>query len=342
MKVLCLWYASEEEKNMIKSALPDGFEVVAPRGQYLSRFDCDLDHVKHLAPDADAIIGLSVPDGLFDYTEKLKVFSWMHSGCDDLRLMGVLDRFKQRGVKLANIRGSNAVAVAEHAMMFVLALAKKTLLKHTEMYEGRMVFPNYADETQSSMLHGRTMCVIGLGNIGGRIAKYAKAFDMRVVGVRRRKGEPVENVDAVYGIDELRDVLPRCDYVVVAAPNTKETSGLFGEAELAAMKKSALLVNVSRSGLVQEKPLYEALTSGRLAGFAADVWWQYSFGQTFPAGGIGSRLAIHKLPNVLTSGDQAANAEDVLQRNIQWGTENLVEFFAGKPMQREVSLELGY
>ncbi|WP_292364625.1 NAD(P)-dependent oxidoreductase [Mesorhizobium sp.] len=300
-----------------------------------------MDDVKHLAPGADAIIGLSVPDGLFDYTEKLKVFSWMHSGCDDLRLMGAFERFKQRGVKLANIRGSNAVAVAEHAMMFVLALAKKTLFKHTQMNEGRLVFPNYA-ETQSSMLQGRTLCVIGLGNIGGRIARHAKAFDMHVLGVRRRSGEPVENVDAVYGVDDLLDIFPRCDYIIVAAPNTKETNNLIGKDELAAMKKTAFLVNVSRSGLIQEKPLYDALTSGGLAGFAADVWWQYGFGHTFPASGLGSRLGVHKLPNVLTSNDQAANAEDVLQRNIEWGTENLVEFFAGKPMQREVNLELGY
>lgn len=343
MKVLCLWYASEDEKRAIKSMLPDGTEVIAPEGEYLSRFDCALDDVKHLAPDADAILGLSLPDGLLKLAEKLKIFSWMHSGVDDLVTSGAVDLFKKRGIKLANISGSNGVAVAEHAMMFVLALAKRTLFKHRAMDEGRMIFPIFAQDTQSSMLHDRTIGVIGVGNIGGRIAKHAKAFDMQVLGVRRSKaGPPVDYVDVMHGIDELHSVLPKCDYVVLATPDTKETHGFFGAAELAAMKPSAYLINIARGMLIKEKPLYDALTSGQIAGFAADVWWHYDYGRTFPMTPWGSRLGVHKLPNVLTSDDQAANAEDVLQRNIEWGTENLVEFFAGKPMKREVSLDLGY
>ncbi|MFA1676038.1 NAD(P)-dependent oxidoreductase [Rhizobium mongolense] len=342
MKVLCLWYATEEEKNFISARLPAGTEVVAPEGNYLSRFDCEYADVAHLAPDADAILAFSVPDGILQVCDNLKMFSWLHSGVDDLGLMGALDLFKNRGVKLANIRGANAVAVAEQAMMFVLALAKKTLLKHQATEEGRFLFPLYADEYRSAMLHGRTIGVIGIGNIGGRIAKHAKGFEMEVLGVRRSKeGQPVEYVDTIYGIDQLHDVLPKCDYVVLATPDTKDTHGFIGAAELAAMKRSAFLINVSRGMLVQEKPLYEALTSGQLRGFATDVWWQYNYGQTFPIG-WGSRLGIHKLPNVTLSNDQAANADDVLQRNIQWGTENLAEFLAGQPMKREVRLELGY
>ncbi|MER9776443.1 NAD(P)-dependent oxidoreductase [Mesorhizobium sp. M0220] len=342
MKVLCLWYATDTEISLIRKALPPGTEVVAPSGQYLSRFDCDYSDVKHLAPDADAIIAFSVPEGILQIAEKLKVFSWLHSGVDDLGLMGALDLFKQRGVKLANIRGANAVAVAEQAMMFVLALAKKTLLKHRATEEGRFLFPLYDDEYRSGMLHGRTIGVIGIGNIGGRIAKHAKGFDMQTLGVRRTKGgPPVEFFDAVYGVDELHDVLPKCDYVVLATPDTKETHQFFGAAELVAMKRSAFLINISRGMLIQEKPLYEALTSGTLHGFATDVWWQYNYGQTFPIG-WGSRLGIHKLPNVITSNDQAANADDVLERNIIWGSQNLAEFVSGTPMKREVRLDLGY
>lgn len=342
MKVLCLWYATEEETNFIKAALPAGSEVVAPKGEYLSRFDCDYSDVKHLAPDADAMIAFSVPDGVLDIAENLRVFSWLHSGVDDLGLMGALDLFKRRGVKLANIRGANAVAVAEQAMMFVLALAKKTLLKHRATEEGRFLFPLYADEHRSAMLHGRTLGIIGVGNIGGRIAKHAKGFDMQVLGVRRTKdGPPVDFFDAMHGVDELHEVLAKCDYVVLATPDTKETHQFFGAAELSAMKRSAFLINISRGMLIQEKPLYDALMSGILRGFATDVWWQYNYGKSFPIG-WGSRLGIQKLPNVTVSNDQAANADDVLRRNIQWGTQNLVEFAAGGPMKREVRLDLGY
>ncbi|MCK1333278.1 phosphoglycerate dehydrogenase [Bradyrhizobium sp. CW9] len=341
MKVLCLWYATEDEIGYIKGAMPAGTEVVAPKGEYLSRFDCAYSDVKHLAPDADAIIALSVPEGVLEIAKGLKVFSWLHSGVDDLRQMGALSLFKQRGVKLTNIRGANAVAVAEQAMMFVLALAKKTLLKHDALLERQKPFPVYSDESRSAMLHGRTIGIIGLGQIGGRIAKHAKGFDMHVLGVRRNKGKPVECVDSVHGIDELHSVLAKCDYVVIATPNTVETNQFIGKAELAAMKPSAFLVNISRGSVIQEKPLYDALTSDRLRGYAADVWWTYGFGRAFPAGS-GSRLAVHKLPNVIGSDDQAANADDVLHRNIQWGTQNLLEFATEKPLTREVGLDLGY
>ncbi|WP_292721334.1 NAD(P)-dependent oxidoreductase [Mesorhizobium sp.] len=187
MKVLCLWYATDAEISLIKEVLPPGTEVVTPGGEYLSRFECDYSDVKHLAPDADAIIAFSVPEGILQIAKKLKVFSWLHSGVDDLGLMGALDLFKQRGVKLANIRGANAVAVAEQAMMFVLALAKKTLLKHRATEEGKLLFPLYDDEYGSGMLHGRTIGLIGIGNIGGRIAKRAKGFDMQTLGVRRTR-----------------------------------------------------------------------------------------------------------------------------------------------------------
>jgi phosphoglycerate dehydrogenase-like enzyme len=341
MKVLCLWYATESEINYIKGAMPSDTEVVAPEGDYLSRFDCAYSDVKYLAAEADAIIGLSVPEGVLELAEKLKMFSWLHSGVDDLRQMGALGLFKQRGVKLANIRGANAVAVAEQAMMFVLALAKKTLLKHKALLERNKLFPVYADEYRSAMLYGRTIGIIGLGNIGSRIAKHAKGFDMHVLGVRRNKGKRVECVDSILGMDELHSVLGKCDYVVLAIPNTPETNQFFGKAEIEAMKPSAFLVNVSRGSLTQEKPLFDALTSGRLRGYAADVWWSYGFGRAFPAGS-GSRLKIHTLPNVIGSDDQAANADDVLQRNIDWGTQNLVEFATGKPLTREVDLDLGY
>lgn len=341
MKVLCLWYANEEEINLIKSKLPAGTEVVAPRGDYLSRFDCSYADTAKLAVDADAMIGLSLPEGLLEVAKKLKMFCWMHSGVDDIRQFGALNHFKQHGIKLANIRGSNANAVAEHAMMFVLALAKKTMLKHQASLERDRLLPLYGDENRSTMLDGRTMTIIGLGSIGSRIAKHAKGFDMRVVGIRRNKGRSAENVDSMHGMDELHAVLAQSDFVVLAAPSTRETYQFFGRAEFEAMKASAYLVNVSRGMLIQEKALHEALTSGRLRGFAADVWGQYPYGRFFPVH-WGSRLQIHRLPNVLSSYDQAANADDVLHRNIEWGTQSLADFAAGRPITREVNLDLGY
>lgn len=337
MKVLCLWHATKDEISHIKKAVPDHMEIIAPKGEYFSRFECTYSELAHHAVDADAFIGFALPKGILEIANKLKLLCWLHSGIDDLDQ----SLLKERGVKVANTRGANAVAVAEHAMMLILAAAKKTLLKHEALLEGRRIFPTFAEDTRSAMLSGRTIGVIGVGSIGSRIAKHAKAFDMHVIGVRRNKDRAVEHIDSMHGMNELHAVLPKCDYVVVATPNTDETYQFFGKAELAAMKPSAFLVNIARGKCVQEKPLYEALTSGRLRGFAADAWPRYDFGEALPIG-YTSRLEIHKLPNVVGSLGEAANADEVLERHIQWGIESLSDFATGQPIRREVSLDLGY
>lgn len=336
MKVLCLWYATKGEVDYISKAMPPGTKVVAPEGEYFSRFESTYSDLENQAHDADVFIGWTLPQGILEIANKLELLCWLHAGCDDLNH----SLLKQRGVKLANISGANAAAVAEQATMLLLALAKKALVNHRYVQEGRRPFPIWGDESRSAMLHGRTLGVIGVGSIGSRIAKHAKGFDMHVLGVRRNKERPSEYVDSMHGLDELHSVLAKSDYVVVAMPNTKETSSSFGKAELAAMKSSAFLVNISRAAVIQEKPLYEALTSGRLRGFAADVWWRYEFGRSFPIH-WGSRLDIQALPNVICSNNHA-NSDDVLEACLQWGTQNLVEFAAGKPLTREVSLDLGY
>lgn len=339
MKVLCLWYATQEEIDNIKRAMPVGTEVVAPKGEYFSRFECDYSDIERHAVDADAFIALAVPEGAVEIAGKLKILCWLHAGCDDLDL----PLLRKCGVKVTNVRGANSIAIAEQAMMFVLALAKKTLFKHQLALEGHRPFPLWADEHRSGMLNGRTIGVIGVGNIGSRIAKHAKAFDMQVLGIRHSREKPADFVDSMHGMDELNSVLTKCDYVVLATPITKETHQFFGKSAFAAMKPSAFLVNVARGNLIQEKPLYEALTSGRLRGYAADVWWSYDIGRAFPIGSWSpSRLGIERLPNVLCSLGQAHNADDVLERNLQSGIQSLAEFATGKPLTREINLDLGY
>ncbi|ANW03065.1 NAD(P)-dependent oxidoreductase [Bradyrhizobium icense] len=341
MKVLCLWHATKDEIESIRKAMPRGTEVVTPEGEYFSRFESTYSDLVRHAVDADAFIGWTLPTGIMEISHKLKMLSWLHSGVDDLAQTGVLALAKQRGFKIANVRGANAIAIAEQAMMLVLALAKNAIFKHQVALENRWLFPLFADETRSAMLNGRTMGVIGVGSIGSLIAKYAKGLDMHVLGVRRNKERPAEYVDSMHGVDELHSVLAKCDYVVLATPNTGETFQFFGKDELAAMKPSAFLVNVGRGNVLQEKALYQALTSGRLRGFAADVWFKYDFGRSFPAG-YSPRSDIRKLPNVVCSLSEAHNADDVLERYIKWGTQNLMEFATEKPLTREINLDLGY
>ena len=92
MKVLCLWHATEDEINYVKKALPDDTEVVAPKGEYFSRFECTYKDIERHAVDADAFIGWTIPKGTLEIAEKLQILSWLHSGCDDLDLRLMKER----------------------------------------------------------------------------------------------------------------------------------------------------------------------------------------------------------------------------------------------------------
>jgi phosphoglycerate dehydrogenase-like enzyme len=120
-------------------------------------------------------------------------------------------------------------------------------------------------------LAGKTMLIYGLGRIGGRIARIAKAFDMRVVGIRRSAGDTVPRVDRMSRPSQLLAVLPEADVVVLACPLSDETRGLIGAAALAAMRPAALLINVARGAVVDEPALIAALAERRIAGAGIDV-----------------------------------------------------------------------
>src|SRR5262245_54370377 len=107
------------------------------------------------------------------------------------------------------------------------------------------------------------------------------------------------------------------------------------------MQSHAFLINIARGNLVQELPLFQALQEGRIAGYAADVWWNYT--NSFPATyhfPVPSRTGLHKLPGVLASGDQAANVEGMAKRNIDRGIQALVEFAGGKPLTGEIDSDV--
>ncbi|MSO92904.1 MAG: phosphoglycerate dehydrogenase [Rhodospirillales bacterium] len=339
MKVLLNWFPKEAEIKRVRDKLPKGTAVISPKPRdvlspYEVTYEDDVDIVK----DVDIIVARVVPPGIWEKAENMKALVWLHAGCDELDLA----MLKRRGILVANNRGANASAVAEHAMALVLAIAKKIVMKHNNVRAAKWT-AFWETENQGVLLEGKTMAVLGLGEIGLRVARQAKAFDMRVIGIRRNSEKPAANVDAVYGPKDLHRVLGEADVVVLATPLTKETLGFIDAAALAVMKPTALLVNIARGNLVQEYPLYRALTEGRLAGLATDVWWNYT--NAIPATyhfPVPSRTNLQHLPNVIGSGDQAARVREVLDRHIDWATESVAEFIATGRMKRQINLDLGY
>lgn len=147
MKVLCLWHATQQEVENIKTAMPAGTKVAAPEpADYLSRYEATYADLERHARDADAFIGWTVPTGILEIADKLKILSWLHVGVDDLRQMGAFSLLAQREAKLANIAGANAIAFAEQGIMLMLALAKNAIIKHQMAVDGRSSFPVWGDE----------------------------------------------------------------------------------------------------------------------------------------------------------------------------------------------------
>jgi phosphoglycerate dehydrogenase-like enzyme len=174
------------------------------------------------------------------------------------------------GVPVATIPGQNSRSVAEHAFFLLLALARRARTAQRLVAEGRM------GELGCFELSGKTLCVVGLGTIGKLLAGMGRGFSMRVIGVRRNPGAEAPRaagVDAVYGAGQLREALSRAEFTVLALPLDRETTGLIGSAELDAMKRDAMLINVSRGPHVQREALEAALAADRIAGFATDAYW---------------------------------------------------------------------
>lgn len=339
MKVLLNWFATEEELQRVKRGLPDGTVIMSPKPRpVLSPYEIIYSDVADLAGEADVILARTMPPGIWEKAVKLKCLCWMHAGCDELDCA----MLKRREVKVANNRGVNGLAVAEHAMALLLAVAKKLIVKHRQVRDARWA-PPWTPENQGVLLEGKTLAVIGLGQIGTGIAKRARAFNTKVIGVRRHPEKGGEHVDAVYGPKDLLKALRQANFAIVAAPLTRETRGLIGEREIKAMKKGAILVNIARGNLVQEYPLYRGLKSGHIGGYGGDVWWSYVDASPstyhFP---VASRTNLQYLPNVVGTPDQAARVIEVLRGHVDWAIESANAFLRGQPMARAINLDLGY
>lgn len=177
---------------------------------------------------------------------------------------------KQRGIRLASAQGANERAVAEHAMALILALARR--LPEARDNQARRHWRGMIGDIggREEELGGKTLLILGLGRIGGRLARLAKAFDMRVVGLRRNPGAGNNGADEVHGIEDLPALLPAADILALTCPLTPQTEGLIGRDALARMKPSSTLVNVARGRCIDEPALIAALTDGRIAGAALD------------------------------------------------------------------------
>jgi D-2-hydroxyacid dehydrogenase (NADP+) len=216
-----------------------------------------------------------------DRAERLKFIQAVSAGTEQFDRA----RLAARGIRLASAQGANAGAVAEHAIGLLLSLSRHLHLARDRQREHiwRPMISN--PEVREQELSGKIIAIVGLGEIGQRIAMLSNALGMRVVGVNR-SGRPTRGVDTVETIDRVDQILPEVDVVVLACPLTPETENLIGAKQLRSMRRNAFLINVSRGRVVDEAALIEALATDTIAGSGLDCFHEEPLPASSPLWGF--------------------------------------------------------
>jgi len=266
--------------------------------------------------DVLVISGLWQND-LLDRATQLRFIQSIGAGTDQFSR----EALATRGIRLASARGVNARAVSEHAMALILALSRR--LPEARDNQAKRVWRGMIGDLaqREDELGGKTLLIVGLGQIGGRLAQLARAFEMRVIGLRRDPTAGVGHADAVHAMGELKALLPQADFVAHTCPLTKETENLMDAEAFAQMKPSAYLVNVARGRCVDEAALVEALAARHIAGAAIDVTAEEPLFATSPLWAM-----EHVLVTPHTAGETRAYEDNVLAIM----QENLERFWRGE------------
>jgi phosphoglycerate dehydrogenase-like enzyme len=289
-----------------------------------------LDMFRDAGPEADVLMNVMSPLALFRDVWKLcPNLRWVHSfsaGIENSLFPELVDS----PVPMTNGRGVFSRSLAEFTFCGMMYFDKKIALMNRQKAEGR-----WANIDEVWELYGKTLGIVSYGTIGQACAHLAKAFGMRVLAMRRRPelsaSDPL--VDQVYGLDGLRDMLAASDFVAVCSPKAPGTVGLIGEAEIAAMRPHAVIVNVGRGPVIVESALVDALRSDRIRGAVLDVFDTEPLPEGHP---------FYTLDNVLLSPHSADHTPGWTDNAMEFFLENFARFEAGQPLENLVDKKAGY
>lgn len=324
MKALVYWpLAREETRRIVEKGLSKDLDLI---------WASSLEDAMKAVAEVEIYIG-SAQNWVLEKGEKLLFLQATHAGVDNLDL----ELAKRKGVIVASAKGVNSFYVAEMALALMLALVKR--IPEFDRMAKRDAFPPYSWEYSSGTLKGRTIVILGYGGIGRELARLLKPFGARVIGVRREGGAPDGYADLVVSVKDLERYIGEADFLVITAPLTRETRELVNKDLLSRMKKEAYIVNVGRGAIIDEESLYEALSSGSIAGAALDVWWLYpGRGQ----GRVYSSRGIHMMDKVIATPHRAGFVEEAERDIAIFVVENVKKFIRGEESDGLVDLDKGY
>jgi phosphoglycerate dehydrogenase-like enzyme len=252
-----------------------------------------VDHLK----DAEIVAGWKkeIKEHCLEDSSKLKWLQTWSAGVNNVPL----PELEARDIQLTSANGVHAYPISETIFGLMLALTRKihTYVKNQQSKKWHHAHMNLE-------MHEKTVGIIGGGAIGKETAKIAKAFGMKMIGVRH-SGAEEENVDEMYTQDHLNDILPLCDYVIITLPLTKKTYRLIGAEQFKLMKSTAFLINIGRGEIIDEAALVQALTENEMAGAGLDVFEKEPLSEDSP---------LWELENVIITPHTAGSTEHYNKR----------------------------
>ncbi|MGG1519728.1 D-2-hydroxyacid dehydrogenase [Paenibacillus oryzisoli] len=251
---------------------------------------------------------------------------WIH--CDHAGLnKSARPEIFERELLVTSSAGRSSPALAEHAIFFMLALA----YQYPRFLDAQRVHQwGVPGQHELRGLYGRTVGIVGMGNIGTELALRTKAMGMHVLGYRKSSAPPPPGVDRFFCADNgdsLDDLLAESDFIVLALPLSNATHHLIGRRELALMKRSACLINMARGAVIDEAALTEALYAGQIGGAGLDAFAQEPLPSSSP---------LWDAPNTLITPHTTPQVPDRTGRSIDIITENVRRYRAGEAMLNEL------
>jgi phosphoglycerate dehydrogenase-like enzyme len=283
--------------------------------------------------EAEVLCSFDFPGNWREVAPHLRWYQSVSAGVDRLRGNSVLG--PDSGVIVTTASGVHSEIICEYVFCSILMFNRgwHTMVDLQRRHIWAHESPEYA--LPGRELTGRTMGIVGLGNIGRRIAQVAHAFGMKVLAMRfsTHGNEPDPDVDQSYPVEQLRSMLGLCDYVVLSMPLTERTAKMIGEAELRAMRPDAYLVNIARGGVLDEPALIRALQEGWIAGAGLDVTDPEPPQDDNP---------LYDLPNVILTPHVAGATEHYERRLAELFADNLRRYRAGQPLRNQYDARRGY
>jgi len=300
----------------IKSVAP-GYDILISR---------DKDEIGEKLQSIEIAVG-SFPRDLLATAPKLRWFQQWGAGADWLLRY---PEVAKRDLTITNTSGIHPIQITEHVFATLLAFARQLPKSYAAQKQGEWI--KFANNDLFE-LDGKTMLIVGVGAIGERTAKLAKAFGMRVVGMKRNVEEEVQDVEKMVKPDALHDVLPEADVIVLTIPLTTDTKNFIGQQELELMKDDACLINIGRGGTIDEDALLEVLKEGKLSGVGLDVFEEEPLPES---------SALWRQERVLVTPHYAGLSPRYDERAFEIFFENLERYVKGQDLTHVVDKELGY